>query len=168
MKPDIMLDSIFAIDYLFLHKHHIKALILDLDNTIIAWNSTQVPAKLAQWVHGLARHGIQIMIVANNPPMRVQGVAGKLGIPYIAKASKPQARVFETARTRMSCNSEEVAVVGDRVFQDIATPFKLRMFTILVRPIKTNEFFLIKLIRVIESFYLRQWKKQGMDFQSTI
>ena len=50
----------------------------------------------------------------------------------------------------MGIKAEETAVIGDQIFTDIYGGNKLNMFTILVKPIATKEFILVRIKRLAE------------------
>lgn len=159
MRPDYILNDIYDIDALGLKKQGITAMILDIDNTIIAWNTFDVPQKLIDWAVDMKRHGVQIMLVSNNDAVRVQKVAGKLGVPYIAKAGKPFAHAYQSALSRLSCMKDEVIAVGDKLLQDVWGAKRFGIRAAVVEPINPKEFFMMYPVRAIERMLKRKWLK---------
>lgn len=159
MRPDFILDDIYDLEPFGLKEEGINAMILDLDNTVIAWNTFDVPRRLTDWTADMKRHGIQIMLVSNNNEPRVHAVAGKMGVPYIAKAGKPLAHAYQNALSRLSCMKDEVLAVGDKVLQDIWGAKRFGIRAALVEPINKKEFFLMYPVRAIERSLKNKWLK---------
>ena len=60
--PDYILDSIKNITPEFLEKEHIKCLIVDIDNTLVAYDM-QTPDKAAlDWIKSMLDAGIKIAL----------------------------------------------------------------------------------------------------------
>ena len=98
-RPDIVVASVQEIDPEALRARGIRALLLDLDNTLVMWRSFDLRAEVSAWVERARRAGLQLCIVSNtSSTRRVEPVARQLGIPYTARAAKPSRRAFRRAR----------------------------------------------------------------------
>ena len=78
LKPDEMVDSVYEIDLQHLKKMGIRGIITDLDNTLVAWHSSEITDILTQWVQNVRAAGLKIAVVSNNSSARVQELANKL------------------------------------------------------------------------------------------
>ncbi len=155
LKPKLYVDSIYHINFEKLKKIGIKGIIIDLDNTITEWNNPELPQKAIDWFNKMLDDGLKACIASNNSESRVVTAAGKLGIPYIAKAKKPRKAAFKRAMEKMGTSPDTTAVVGDQIFTDILGGNRLNLFTILVVPINTKEFIGTRLVRIIERRVLK-------------
>ena len=81
LKPAIMLDKITEIDAAFLHRHQIRALMLDVDNTLSLHGNPEPYEGIIPWVHQMRKLGIEMIIVSNNSRERVQPFADNWGYP---------------------------------------------------------------------------------------
>lgn len=154
--PDIYVESILDIPLDKLFKHHIRAFILDLDNTVTEWNSNEVTNEIRAWIKSVKDKGFKACIVSNNGQKRVLTVADNLGIPFVFKAGKPRRRAFKKALEVMGCHSQQTAVVGDQLFTDVLGGNRMNMFTILVVPINRREFIGTRIMRHFERLVLRR------------
>lgn len=134
-QPTWMLDTILQISPDQAHKHHIKAIITDLDNTLIPWNSAQVPEYLKQWAEEMTSAGIEVLILSNNNGLRVADVAKQLGVQYLAPAYKPRSSGYLSALKVLDLAKEEVAFVGDQLLTDVFGANRVGIRTILVKPV---------------------------------
>jgi len=129
----------------------IRGLVLDLDNTLVPWNTAKLTDQTRSWLEQVRAHGIQLCIISNSAgDSRVQFVGDSLGIPYVSKAVKPSRRAFRLALEQMNLRADEVAVAGDQLFTDVLGGNRLGLFTILVSPVTERDFVGTKVMRLME------------------
>src|SRR5690606_23163974 len=109
----------------------ISGMILDLDNTLMAWDRDEVPAKAVKWVNTAKEKGFSLCIASNATGSRVAHISETLGIPAISKAVKPRKKPFRKALEILKLPPEQVAVVGDQVFTDVLGGNRMQLYTIL-------------------------------------
>jgi uncharacterized protein len=145
---DIDLDELFSAG--------IRALILDLDSTLVAPRSGIVTKEVANWLSS-AKSRFKLTVLSNNLKNEyVEQVADILQIPVVGRAVKPRRGGFLKAAKVMGVTPDRVAVVGDRPLTDILGGARAGMKTILVLPLKTmNESCLVRCIRKLERLVLR-------------
>ena len=86
--PNAYLNNVKEITIEFLKKNDIKALILDVDNTLIDYYKN-LSEEVVTWANELKSQGIKLYILSNtNKKEKVKKVAEKLDIPYIYFAKK--------------------------------------------------------------------------------
>lgn len=154
----MFVPTIFDIPLLELKKKGIKAIIFDLDNTIIAWNCKEVKTETILWMKTLKKYGFDCCIVSNNLTDRVGNIAKVLNVAYVSKGCKPLSVGFRNALNRFALKPSQVAVVGDQIFTDILGGNFLKLYTILVRPLSAQEFLGTKVVRIIEKLILKKFK----------
>jgi HAD superfamily phosphatase (TIGR01668 family) len=128
----------------------IRGVILDLDNTVVAWNAPAPTDAVRQWVSRLRLAGLKACIVSNNFRGRPRAIAETLGIPVVLAALKPIPWAFRKAMTIMGIPARQTALIGDQVFTDILGGNLVGMYTILVDPLSAQEFPTTKLVRRLE------------------
>ena len=86
--PNAYLKKVTDITLEFLNNNNIKALILDVDNTLIDYYKN-LSEEIVVWTKNLKDKGIVLYILSNtNKKEKVETVANKLGIPYEMFAQK--------------------------------------------------------------------------------
>ena len=65
-KPTWMVEAIYQITPEQLKAQGIKALLTDLDNTLIAWNNPNGTEELRDWLAQMEAAGIPVIVVSNN------------------------------------------------------------------------------------------------------
>lgn len=151
-RPDIVVASVQEIDPEALRARGIRALLLDLDNTLVMWRSCDLRAEVSAWVERARGAGLRLCIVSNSSSARrVEPVAQQLGIPYTARAAKPSRRAFRRAAALLGVEPSQAAVVGDQLFTDVLGGNRAGMLTVLVNPINRNrEFISTRIMRLVE------------------
>ncbi|HAA89344.1 MAG: HAD-superfamily phosphatase subfamily IIIA [Thermoanaerobacterales bacterium 50_218] len=156
LQPKKIYQSVFEIPFEDLQKSRIRGVIVDLDNTLTEWQNPELSQEAVDWLVKLREAGFQVCLVSNNSPRRVEEVAGKLGLPFVARAQKPRRKSFRRALEIMKTRPEETAVIGDQVFTDVLGGNRLGMYTILVPPISKKEFIGTRLVRIIERLVIER------------
>lgn len=108
----------------------VKALLLDVDNTLAIYH-TDVPVDgIKQWISEMHKSGIDLHILSNAKPKRLTRFANNVGLPYFYMSLKPLPFKTNKAIKKLGCTKDEVAIVGDQLFTDImcANMCKIRSF----------------------------------------
>lgn len=155
LRPDLIVGSIYEIDLPALREKGIGAVIADLDNTLVPWNATEVDERMVEWLFGLREAGLELAIVSNNFPARVEEVSSRLGVIAVARAVKPRRRAFLRLASRLGLAPCQVCVIGDQLFTDIIGGNRSGMYTVLVTPLDKREFIGTKFVRLLERVLLR-------------
>ncbi len=159
--PRLYVNSVHKIDLDALKHMGIKGIIVDLDNTLVPWNEDAEFPKAVEWLSKVKDSGLSVCIVSNNHPRRAKTLAGSFDIPFIWQAVKPRRRAFRKAMRMMKLKQSQTAVVGDQVFTDILGGNRLGLYTILVRPLKKQEFIGTRLVRQVEKIILFTLRRRG-------
>ena len=69
----------------------IRALVLDIDNTLTADRSQELPEEVAGWLETMRRAGVRLTIVSNGAEKRVRPFAEKLGLAYLYRSRQAPA-----------------------------------------------------------------------------
>lgn len=162
LAPDYYVKSVYDLDLDALYARGIRAIITDLDNTLVSWDDPLPNAGLLEWLKKVQDKGFSVYIVSNNSQERVRKFAQAFGVPAISKAVKPRRRAFRMACEAMGVTLAETAVIGDQIFTDVLGGNRLGVFTILVVPVSDKEFIGTKIMRKLESLVLRKLKARGL------
>jgi hypothetical protein len=118
ITPEYVFKDITRITPEFLAQKGIKALVLDIDNTLTDDGSQVLDASVAAWLEQMKAAQIRMTIVSNGTPKRVEPFAGKLGLQYVCWAAKPFTLGLRVARRRLGVAKHEMAMVGDQLYTD--------------------------------------------------
>lgn len=135
LQPDLNLEgSILMLTPQIVQQYGLRGLILDVDETLVPFRTTQTSNELLYWVEDIKQVATLWLVSNNLSESRIRGIAQSLSLPYIFGAGKPSRRKLRQAVTAMNLPVEQVAMVGDRLFTDVLAGNRLGMFTILVEP----------------------------------
>lgn len=148
--PNAYFKKVEEITIEFLNKNKIKALLLDVDNTLVDY-SKKMTESVIKWAKELKGQGVKLYILSNtNDKAKIENIVKDIDIPYLHFAMKPLKRGFKKAQKELGEKSENIAIVGDQIFTDIIGGNRSHMFTILVEPINEKDFWYTMWKRPIE------------------
>ena len=162
LTPEYIFKKIECIHPDFLAAHGIKALVLDVDNTLTADNSQVLEPSVQAWLDEMRAAGISLTIVSNNTAKRVRPFAERIGLAWVPLACKPFTIGLRVARRRLGCKKSEMAMVGDQIFADrmAAGLYGCPCLYLLPRaPGDRNKFVQFK--RKYEPYWLNRYYKKG-------
>lgn len=160
LYPKLYCKNVTKITPEYLKENNIKALILDVDNTLLDFD-LKIVDGLENWHEEMKKNGIKCIILSNsNKTTKVKMVAELLGIDYIKFALKPLKRGFKIAQKQLNIPNENIAVVGDQIFTDVIGANRSKMFSILVEPLAEKDLWMTRFKRPIENLVIKKYLKK--------
>ena len=143
----------------FLSGLGIKALLIDIDNTLAPYEQPEPDEKIRAWFDALSAVGIKASLISNNHPPRVELFNATLGLDAYPDSKKPKSATLIFAMNKMGSDTTNTAVIGDQLLTDALAGHLLGLVAIIVPPIKdkTTPFFKFK--RWLEKPYIKRYKK---------
>ena len=161
-RPGERVASVLDIDPNALGSSGIETVMLDLDNTLLPWQSSIVPDDVRAWIESIKQAGLKTCIVSNtHNPRRLTKISDDLDILSLPRALKPRRYGFAKAAEILCTDLSRSVVVGDQLLTDILGGNLAGARTILVRPMHPREFFGTKISRVVEFGILMLLGKQS-------
>lgn len=160
--PNQYVKSILDIQPTTLKEKGVKAIITDLDNTLVEWDRPEATPQVIDWFEKMKQNQIQVTIVSNNKEARVKAFSEPLKIPFIYRAKKPMSYAFFQAAKRMNVKKEETVVIGDQLLTDILGGNRSGFHTILVVPVAQNDGLATKFNRFTERRIMNWFRKKGL------
>ena len=153
-------SAVTQIDPVYLKELGLKAVLLDLDNTIVRRDALHFPPDVSNWISELRSLGFKLCIVSNNSRGRVGTIAGLMDLPAVPRAVKPFVSCFRRALEIDGNVTRRDSPGGDQIFTDILGGNLTGLYTILVVPMKGKEFWGTRLFsRPLEKNRAGQIKK---------
>lgn len=149
-KPTWMVESIYQITPEQLRDENIKAVLTDLDNTLIAWNNPEATEETIEWIEVMKENNIKVIILSNNTRKRVGKVASILELDFVPNALKPFQRGFKQALKEFDLTKDEMMMVGDQIITDIKGANHAGIKSVLVKPILDSDAWNTRLNRFVE------------------
>ena len=157
-KPDIKLHGITDITVELLNEYNIKALLLDVDNTMSTHHGVVLTDGLMEWIAAMQQSGIKLMVLSNSKKARIKPFAARIGLPFISLGCKPLPSGYLRGVKALKEKRKNVAIVGDQIFTDILGGNTVGVKTILLTPIKLEDGWSFKVRRKLEK---KLYKKYG-------
>ena len=144
----------------FLLEHGIRALLIDIDNTLAPYEQPDPDDRIHAWFDLLEANGIKAALVSNNHAPRVERFNRTLGLLAYADSGKPSRKTLLRAMDALGVTKAETAMMGDQLLTDSYAGRHIGLPSIIVPPIKdkTNLFFRFK--RWCERPFIRRYAKQ--------
>lgn len=160
LTPDYMFGSYREITPAFLLERGIRALLIDIDNTLAPYEQPDPDEAIRAWFASLAENGISAALVSNNHAPRVERFNETLGLLAFSDSGKPSRKTLLRAMEALGVSLAETAVLGDQLLTDAYGGKHIGLPAIIVPPIhdKTNLFFRFK--RLLERPYIRKYAKR--------
>jgi HAD superfamily phosphatase (TIGR01668 family) len=136
----------------------IRAVVSDLDNTLVEYRGEAIAEEVTAWLLALKEAGVGVCVASNTRRLgRLSRVAAAGGILHVpGNAGKPGTGGLRRALSLLGTAPEETAMVGDQVFTDIVAGNRLGLMTVLVNPLSPHEFIGTRLVsRPVERLVLR-------------
>jgi HAD superfamily phosphatase (TIGR01668 family) len=145
--PDISLDDLAAAG--------VRGVIVDLDNTLVAYTENEPTRERLAWIAEAKARGFALVMLSNNFTDRVRRVGELLDIPTVPNALKPLPHGFVSALGILGTPRHATIVVGDQLFTDVLGARLLGLRSILLEPIADRDFMLTRVLRLCERAVLR-------------
>jgi uncharacterized protein len=139
LTPHLRVESVLELTVTRLRELGIDGLLLDVDCTLKRYRETDVRPEVVEWLAALKAGGIGCCMVSNGRGHRIEHLADKLGLPFVANALKPFPFGVRWAIAKMGFRPERTAMVGDQVFADVLAGRWAGVKCILVRPLHPEE-----------------------------
>lgn len=96
-----------------------RFVLLDIDNTILARDTHDIPHDVGVWLGQARDAGISFCLVSNNWHESVYELAEALSMPIVAKAMKPLPFAFHRALKKIDAPKSQAVVIGDQLVTDV-------------------------------------------------
>ena len=146
-----------------LKEQGIEGILLDLDNTLTGWQSSEVPQPIIDWLAALKEAGFKLCLLSNTRHgERLVQLSKDLDIGYVRRAFKPRKKGFLNAMKELGTEPSKTIMIGDQMFTDIIGGNRVGIYTIMVKPMSKGEFVYTRLVhRPPETLLLRLFRKRG-------
>ncbi len=160
LTPTYMFAHYYDVTPAFLQSIGVRAILCDIDNTLAPYEQPLPDERITAWVQSLHDAGIQIALVSNNHPPRVEEFNRSLGLLAFPDSGKPGKKTLLRAMREMNVTRGETAMLGDQLLTDAYAGLHIGLPALIVPPIKdkTNLFFRFK--RLCERPFIRKYAKR--------
>lgn len=118
LYPSTTVDSVFSIDYEKLKSLGYKAIIFDIDSTLVP-HGDDTTHEIDDLFHYLHKLGFKTLLLSNNSDERISNFNRNINTLFIPMANKPHRASYLKALRMLNVNYSEAILVGDQLFTDI-------------------------------------------------
>lgn len=166
LTPDYIFPTFADITPEFLLSNGIKALVIDVDNTLAPYEQELPDQKTIDWFKNLAENGIKAALISNNKPERIEKYNALLALPAYPDSKKPSTKAILRAIEQMGVTVEVTAGLGDQLLTDTLAVHRLDMISLIVPPIKDKKTPFFRFKRLLEKpFIKRYYKKREVNLK---
>ena len=160
LVPDMMFDRYSDITPAFLQSIGVRALLIDIDNTLAPYEQPDPDDDHRAWFAAMAEADIRCALVSNNDRARVERFNATLGLVAYWKSGKPFGRTMKRIIKSWGVSRNETAVLGDQLLTDALAGHSLGMRTLIVPPIRDKRTAFVRFKRWLERPYIRAYRKR--------
>jgi HAD superfamily phosphatase (TIGR01668 family) len=160
LVPDYVFDTYADVRPEFLHSLGIRALLIDIDNTLAPYEQDLPDEKIIRWFEELRAVGIQSSLISNNHAERVELFNSKLGLPAYPDSGKPGSKTIRRAMSDMGVDASVTAGLGDQLLTDTLAVHRLGMISIIVPPIKDKRTVFFRAKRLLERPFMAKYRRR--------
>lgn len=157
LKPDYNLKNIYEINLEELKNNGIKALLFDLDSTLMESKTGKYDEKTLNWLNNVRKDFFIGVISNNHNPQYIEKVRAVSDFPLVFEAKKPDTKATKNFMQNNNLTPECTAFVGDRPLTDVLCGKKIGCTTILVDSISADrEKPIVRFARKLERLAIRK------------
>ena len=138
LQPTLMAERVSDLAPSLLAEHGIRALLVDLDDTLVASNGSDIAPDARHWLQTLQNCDVAVAILSNGSRARVRTWSERLGVPGLALVGKPLGFAFRRGLALTKAPADETAMVGDQLFTDVLGANLTGVMSILVTPLSAG------------------------------
>ena len=164
LMPDHIFPTFNSVTVDFLIEQGIRAVILDIDNTLEPYENLDPGKHVLAWLDELHAAGIGTAIVSNNNAERVNRFNKSIGMPAYFYSSKPFPFKIRRAMRDLGVTPAETLFIGDQIFTDVWAAHNAGATAVLVQPIKDKRGFITRFKRFLERPIVKRYaRKKGAN-----
>ena len=159
LRPKLVARDIYNIDFGKLRQRGIRALLVDIDDTLLPRGVNDISPQIFEWVMARKEEGFKLCLTSNSyHPIRVKYFGETLGVPAMPLSLKPLPFAFQRSLKEINARPEETAMIGDQLFMDVLGANLLNIYSIYVKYATPEGFFLRRWMRWAEDWVLLRLK----------
>lgn len=155
LVPDIVVESAHQVTPGLLSSNGVNAVMVDLDDTLLASGQDDLSAETHDWLAVLRQAGLPVLLLSNGERGRVERCCSQLGVEGYHLAGKPFWWAFRRGLRKLGSEARETAMIGDQIFTDVLGANLSGMFSVLVKPLSPGKYPHTRAARHIERLIVR-------------
>ncbi len=159
LRPDAVVTSVTEVTPDFLHILGVRAVMVDLDDTLLAAGSELLEPLFRVWLESLRLAQIPVVILSNGTHTRVARWAAELELKGLPLTGKPRGHAFRRGLEQLGTPAAETAMVGDQLFTDVLGANRAGLVSVLVTPLSPGKLPHTRVLRQLEKLVLGRFSR---------
>lgn len=164
--PDYIFPRLTDLSPAFLQQRGITLLLMDFDNTMLPYTSTEPTPELLRWLDTMKQAGVELCVVSNSRKAKASDFCQLYGINCITRARKPFSKGLRQCLRQCGVAPKQAAMVGDQIYTDVLGANGVGAFSILVKPIHLHNIWL-RLRHVAEQPFIFLARKRSVTHEES-
>ena len=160
LTPSYMFGHYYEITPAFLASIGVRALLIDIDNTLAPYEQPDPDDRIRTWFADLEANGIKAALVSNNHAPRVERFNQTLGLLAYPDSKKPSKKTLLVAMDALGVKKEETAMLGDQLLTDSYAGRHIGLPSLIVPPINDKKTLFFRFKRLCERPFIRKYARQ--------
>jgi len=156
LKPDYNVKNVFDIPLEDLKSKGIKAILLDLDSTIMISKAGEYTPEIIDWLKNLEKDFLVTIISNQKNQAYIEKVKSITWFNMIFSANKPSPKAIKDYLKNNNISATEAVMVGDRPLTDIVAGKLAGCYTILTGSINPTENLPTRIVRALERSVIKK------------
>ncbi len=161
LRPYRIFDTYRDVTPEFCRENGIKAIISDIDNTLVTYDDAEPTPEVMAWYLALKESGVSVAFVSNNDRERVETFNRSVGTFALAKSGKPLTGGVKEAMSALGGDKTNTVLLGDQLLTDIMAANRFGIRGIAVPPIKDKRSLFFRAKRAIERPYMKKYLREA-------
>jgi len=158
LRPDAVVSTVTEVTPDFLRGCGVRAVMVDLDDTLLAAGSDLLEPLFRGWLESLRCADVPVVILSNGTQVRVARWALELDVVGLPLMGKPLGRAFAQGLAQLGTPACETAMIGDQLFTDVLGANLAGMVSILVTPLSPGRLPHTRVLRHVEKVLLKRYR----------
>lgn len=150
LKPDLVVGRLADLDIGFWYEKGIRAVLIDLDNTISPWRENRITKDARDFFARAGTNGIRVLLFTNASGSRARKAAQCAGLEAVFQAKKPFPAGYKRVLKKLRLEPSQVMTIGDQIFTDTLGGNLAGCTTVLIPPLEDHEYGGTKVLRFME------------------
>lgn len=161
--PHYSFRRIYEIPTRFFLDRGIRALFIDVDNTLTTHDNPVPHERVLGWLEEQRKAGLRLLVLSNNTEERVAPFARGLALEYVANAKKPLPFPLWHALKEMGLSKKEAVVIGDQILTDVLCGRFSRCLSVLVEPMQEEDWGFLAVKRRWEKIVMKRYRPKEWE-----
>ncbi len=161
-KVSFHAKSIYDIDPSFFRQLGVKAVVLDLDNTLDPADVEEPSERARKILREYQDMGLKVFILSNNTEKRCGRYCQSLGVPYLSLSFKYVDLRIRRFLKRQNVKVEDCIFIGDQIYTDRLYVKQLHGRLVLTEPLSEKDNLVTKIPRFFDKHVRECWRRKGL------